>query len=164
MLKSNLMRVIIIAGSLLIIVGASVMGFAMVAEEENNNIEVSLLEEGTESLKFEVGGLVPGDQCEYDIVLKAENTPEYDLKFDFIEIEEGTLKNYARVKICSEDKELYDGLLSDAIENVEFVLHVDFKKGENTKFKIVYYLPLEVGNEAKNAEALFELKLEASNE
>ena len=31
----NLMRVIIIAGSLLIIVGASVMGFAMVAEEEN---------------------------------------------------------------------------------------------------------------------------------
>ena len=35
---------------------------------------------------------------------------------------------------------------------------------ENTELKIVYYLPLEVGNEAKKAEAFFELLIKASNE
>ena len=30
--------------------------------------------------------------------------------------------------------------------------------------KIVYYMPIEIGNEAKNAEAIFDLLLTATNE
>ena len=33
-----------------------------------------------------------------------------------------------------------------------------------TPFEIVYYLPIDVGNEAKNAVAVFELHLTAYNE
>ena len=39
-----------------------------------------------------------------------------------------------------------------------------FGEDKNTEFQIVYYLPIDVGNEAKNAEALFGLMLTASNE
>ena len=53
---------------------------------------------------------------------------------------------------------------SHAFEKEKIVLPVDFDEGENTELKIVYYLPLDVGNEAKNAEAVFELLLTASNE
>ena len=40
----------------------------------------------------------------------------------------------------------------------------DFRENKNTELKVIYYLPLDVGNEAKNAEAIFELQLTASNE
>ena len=47
-------------------------------------------------------------------------------------------------------------------ENIN--LPVDFSEGKNTELKITYYLPIDIGNEAKNAEAIFELRFESSNE
>ena len=64
----------------------------------------------------------------------------------------------------ADDEAVCDELLADVIANDDLVLPVDFKENKNTKLKVVYYLPLEVGNDAKNAEALFELRLTATNE
>ena len=74
------------------------------------------------------------------------------------------MKNYARVKIFANGEVVSDEQLADAFENEKIILPVDFDEGKNTELKIVYYLPLEVGNEAKKAEAFFELLLKASNE
>ena len=68
------------------------------------------------------------------------------------------------MKIVANGEVISDELLADAFEKEKIVLPVDFDEGENTELKIVYYLPLDVGNEAKNAEAVFELLLTASNE
>ena len=68
------------------------------------------------------------------------------------------------MKIVSNGETVYDELLATAFEDEILVLPVDFNEGINTELKIVYYLPLEVGNEAKNAEAVFEVLLTASNE
>ena len=57
-----------------------------------------------------------------------------------------------------------DELLADAIEDDNIVFPVDFEANDKNEIKIVYYLPLDVGNEAKKAEAQFELILTASNE
>ena len=163
--KSNLMRIILIAGSVLIIVGVSLMGWMLATEDERGVIEVKLEEGKTESLVFEDLSLVPGEECEYTVQLKKTSTSKYDLELDFVDIDdEKTLKNYVRVKIVIDSEVIFDQLLADAFENEKIVLPVDFKKGENTELKIVYYLPLDVGNEAKNSEAVFELLLTASNE
>ena len=163
--KSNLMRIILIAGSVLIIVGVSLMGWMLATEDERGVIEVKLEEGKTESLVFEDLSLVPGEECEYTVQLKKTSASKYDLELDFVDIDdEKTLKNYVRVKIVIDSEVISDQLLADAFENEKIVLPVDFKEGENTELKIVYYLPLDVGNEAKNSEAVFELLLTASNE
>ena len=162
--RSKLMRLILIAGSVLILIGVSLMTWMLATEEERNNIKVELDGGETEVLEFEALRLVPGSQCEYTITLKNGNTDQYNLTLDFKETEEKTLKKYARVKILSEEAEVYDELLETAFENEGIVLPVDFKQDLNTVLKIVYYLPIEIGNEAKNAEALFDLVLTASNE
>ena len=43
-------------------------------------------------------------------------------------------------------------------------LPVHFDLLHNTELTVEYYMPIEIGNEAKNAEAHFELHLTASNE
>ena len=163
--KSNLMRIILIAGSVLIIVGVSLMGWMLATEDERGVIEVKLEDGKTESLAFEALTLVPGEECEYTIQLEKTSASQYDLELDFVDTDkEKTLKDFARVKIIANGEVISDDLLADAFENEKIILPVNFDEGENTELKIVYYLPLDVGNEAKNAEAVFELLLTASNE
>ncbi len=162
--KSKLMRIILIAGSVLIIVGVSLMGWMLATEDERGVIEIKLEDGKTESLAFEDLTLVPGEECEYTIQLEKTSASKYDLELDFVETEEKTLKNYARVKIVANGNVISDELLADAFENEKIFLHVDFDEGKNTELKIVYYLPIEIGNEAKNTEAAFDLLLTASNE
>lgn len=162
--KSKLMRIILIAGSVLIIVGVSLMGWMLATEDERSVIEVQLENGKTQSVEFENLSLVPGEECEYTVKLEKSRADKYDLNLDFVEIEEKTLKNYARVKIIANGEVVCDELLATVFENEDIVLPVDFGEDKNTELKIVYYLPIEIGNEAKKAEAIFELLLTASNE
>lgn len=162
--KSKLTRIILIAGSVLIIVGVSLMGWMLATEDERSVIEVQLENGKTQSVEFENLSLVPGEECEYTIKLEKSRADKYDLNLDFVEIEEKTLKNYARVKIIANGEVVCDELLATVFENEDIVLPVDFGEDKNTELKIVYYLPIEIGNEAKKAEAIFELLLTASNE
>ena len=164
MTKSTIMRIVLAVGSVLIIVGVSLMGWMFATQDERGVIEIKLENGESESLAFEDLTLVPGEECEYIIQLKKASASTYDLELDFKETEEKTLKNYARVKIFASGEVVCDELLADAFEKEKIVLSVDFDEGKNTELRVVYYLPVDVGNEAKRAEAVFELQLTASND
>lgn len=163
--RGRLMRIILIAGSVLIIIGVALMTWMLATADERNVIKVSLDDGETKPIKFEALSLVPGSECEYVVKLKkGGGADEYDLKFDFVETGDGKLKDFARVKIITNGNVVHDELLSTALDNEHIISSVNFDEDRNTEFRIVYYLPLDVGNEAKNAEALFGLMLTASNE
>lgn len=162
--KSKLMRVILSAGSALIIAGVIMMGWMRATEDDRRTIEVQMEDGETQSVEFKNLSLVPGEECEYTIKLENSGFGKYDLNLAFVETEEKTLKNFARVKIMAKGEVLCDELLATVFENRDIVLPVDFGEDKNTELRIVYYLPIEVGNEAKNAEAIFELLLTANNE
>ena len=162
--KSHFMRAVLIIGSIMIIVGVALMTWMLSTADERNVIWVSIDDGETCPIRFEDLSLVPGDECEYKVKLQKEGSSRYDLTFDFVETGDGTLKNYVRVKIMTKGNVVYDDLLINALESENILLPVDFDKELNTEFDIVYYLPIDVGNEAKNAEAKFGLMLTASNE
>lgn len=164
MYTSKVMRIILAIGSVLIIVGVSMMGGMLATREERGVMEVKLDDGETETLTFENLSLVPGEECEYIIQFEKTNAKKYDLELDFVETKENTLKNYARVKIFANGEVICDELLADAFDKEKIMLPVDFDEGKNTELKVVYYLPIDVGNEAKRAEAVFELLITASNE
>lgn len=164
--RSKLMRIILIAASALIIIGVLLWGWMTATEEERNVIEIRLKDGKTHAVRFEDLDLLPGEQFEYTVRLEKAGVDRYELSLDFVELEEGTLKNFAYVKIITNDGAVvYDDLLANAFARERSIdLSVDFDDNKNTELKIVYYLPIDVGNEAKNAEAIFELQLTAGNE
>jgi len=164
MAKSKLMSILLIVAGVLIIVGVALMCWMYATEDERNVIKVKLDDGKPETLTFEALSLVPGGECEYTILLEKVSVSKYDLRLDFVETEKKALNNYARVKIVANGEVISDRLLADAFSSEDIVLPVDFDGGKNTELKVVYYLPLDVGNEAKNAEAVFKLLLTASNE
>ena len=163
MARSRIMQIALIIGSVLIIAGVVLVGWITSTQDERNVINVQLQEGETEKVEFENLGLIPGEECEYVLSLKKGEKNEYDLKLKFVELEEKTLKQFARVKIIFNDEELYDELMADVFNGDDITVHVDFDGGNKTELKIVYYLPIDVGNEAKNAEAIFELLLTSEN-
>ena len=164
MLTKSIMKIILTIASVLIIIGMFLMAWALLTAQERNVIKVFLDSGDTKPIKFEALSMVPGDEQEYSVKLMKSKADKFDLSFDFVENGDGELKKYARVKIIANDNAVYDDLLVNAFENDLPTVSVDFGTGKNTEIRIVYYLPIDVGNEAKNAEALFELNLRASNE
>ena len=140
------------------------MTWMLATADERSVISVSLNAGESKPVKFDALSMVPGDECEYEVKLVKGGAKKFDLTFDFIETGDGALKDYARVKIIVRDNVVYDDLLANTLENENILLSVDFSENKNTEFQIVYYLPIDVGNEAKNAEAMFGLMLTARNE
>ena len=164
MTRNIIIRSLIAFGSLLIIVGVSLIGWINSTSADKNEIKVEIEEGHTESVEFKDFELVPGASCEYTVKFNGERARQYDVTLDFVEKEDKTLKKFAYVKIISGDEIIYDRLLADAFEDDVLEISVDFDNNENTELKIVYYLPIEVGNEAKNAEAVFELQFVTKSE
>ena len=163
MFKRRMTQVVLIAVSVLLLGGAALLYWAMDTQDDRNVVRVQLDAGETETIQFERLCLIPGETCEYTVSLSGSHAKQYTLNFDFVETEVGTLKNYARVKIVANGTVVCDELLATAFERTDLALEVDFDAEKNPELSIVYYLPIEIGNEAKNAEALFELLLTASN-
>ena len=164
MTRKIIARFLLVASSVLTLIGVGLMWNSLATSDEANEITVEVQDGFMETVEFKDLMLVPGESCEYTIKLKGDAAEQYELTLDFVEIEEKTLKNFAYVKIISGDEVICDTLLADAFEDDSLVLPVDFTETRNTALTIIYYLPTDVGNEAKNAEALFELHLSAEYE
>lgn len=164
MISMRIMRIGIVVLSIFILIGILLMLLLPSAEENTNVIKVKLDSENSELIEFENLNLLPAQQTEYTVVLKKITDSKYDLRIEFCEIEDKNLKNFAYVKIESDGNIIYNELLKDAFESEGIMVPVNFKEKTNTEFNVVYYMPEEVGNEAQNAAARFELKLTASNE
>ena len=166
MQSNKIMRTMLMIANLFVLIGVLMTVWVAIEKEDKDVdvIKVQLSEGETEVIKFDAMNLLPGDSCEYIIELRNDDFPKYSLNLDFVDVdEEKTLKNYARVKIIANGAVVHDELLATAFENDNIAFPVDFAEGMNAELKIVYYLPLEVGNEAKNAEAAFEVLITASN-
>ena len=70
MFKNKFMRVILVAGCALILIGTSLIGWMMSNRDGKSEITVQLSEGKTELVEFENLALVPGEQCEYTVKLK----------------------------------------------------------------------------------------------
>lgn len=171
MSRRRLLQIIVSAASVLIVVGVILMGVIMNTEEDRSVIHVDLdkgEENSTEQkVDFESLALLPGESCEYTLVLEGEESDRYDVTLSLYENQaekNHTLKNFVFLRIESGENVVCDMLLRDVYASEGFTLPVDQTTGENTELRFVYYLPADVGNEAQNAEAFFGLKITASNE
>lgn len=163
MTRNRLMRILLIVMSVLILIGIVLMRCTPNRLTVNGGMIKVLLSDGkTQIIEFEDLCLIPGEECEYIVKLENTGTEQCNVTLDFREIEEKALKHFVRVKIISDGEILCDELLADMFQHENIVLPVDFTENKNTELKIVYFMPLETGNEAKNAETVFELRITAN--
>lgn len=162
MTKTKFMRVGILVICTMIVIGMGISIYLLL-NRKKNVIKVNLDSEQAQNIEFKNLCLLPGEKCEYTVIVRRKLSKNCDVTLDFSEIEEQTLKNYVYAKIEVDDKTICDQLLSSLFEDENIVISVDFTKNKKTKIKICYYMLENVGNEAQNAEATFNLHIMATN-
>lgn len=161
--RGKLMRIILAVIAALILVGVVLMAW-MLATRGNRHVIRIDLDDKIAPVGFEKLALIPGESCAYTIRLTGDVAEQYELHLEFKETQDKTLKNFAYIRIESNGQVLCDELMATVFAGEGIDLSVDLTQTKQQELIITYYLPLEVGNEAKNAEAVFELRLTASNE
>ena len=164
MKKHSFMRWILLIGSIMILIGVALMCWMLMTADERTVIKVDLDLDETQELYFKEFCLIPGEEVAYTIKLNSNKGSKYDLHLDFVEEGDHTLKKYARLKIESAGEVVYDELLADAFQAPDVVFPISFKESSKNEFTIVYYLPIDIGNEAENAQAAFHLLITATNQ
>ena len=150
--------------SLLIILSIIFIGHAIANSgyAENDIIYVKVEEEITKKeVVFKKLSLSPGDSCQYTLLFEREEVTGYDVTFKFEETKEMDFKNYVHVKMEANGTVFYDKLLAEAFEDEEVHLRVDPAKTGSGDIHIIYYLPMDIGNEAQSAKSTFKLLVTA---
>lgn len=127
----------------------------------NHTVKVEIENGEGETVPFEKLGLVPGDSVTYDLYLSTTDGPTKSVYLEFYEVQDSPLKDFVRVRILVNDEELCDELLGDLMDSGKIDFNMDLSVGDECKVTLVYYMPIEVGNEAANAEAWFDLCITA---
>jgi hypothetical protein len=163
-MTKTITRVLMALSGIIIVIGVILMYQTIQDSNDPDAITVYIKKGEIETIEFADLSLIPGDECQYHIKIKGTITKSCDVVLNFVKKGGHTLENFAYVRILYNDEVLYDDLLASAFESQGINILVDFSQKTNTDLRIVYYLPETVGNEIKNAEALFELQISASNE
>ena len=168
MTENKKFLVAITACALMIILGVGLVFWAMWNERQVTVIDIRLANASSMPIEFDNLPLTPGSSTSYEFRFTSYSSKKYDVSLDFVEDEEkkdyNTLKHFVRVKIEVDDEILCDDLLERVIDGNSIHFPVDVGKKINTRMKVTYSLPEDIGNEAKGATAAFKLFVTAGNE
>lgn len=161
--RIKIIRIVMVILSAMLLIGVGMTGWMLGTRDDREVVRIDL-DGQIDPIGFEKLALIPGESCAYTIRLTGDVAEQYELHLEFKETQDKTLKNFAYIRIESNGQVLCDQLMATVFAGEGIDLSVDLTQTKQQELIITYYLPLEVGNEAKNAEAVFELRLTASNE
>lgn len=148
---------------LLILVGAVISIYILCADK--TIIKMDIEPGQMRSVCFKNLCLLPGEESKFTLILSSEYAQEYRLRISFSDLDPTLqLKDYAYIRMEKDGEVICDELLAEVFTREGYELAVDFTDGAKNEIKIIYYMPENVGNEAQNAEAKFNLIVTATDE
>ncbi|MBQ8850432.1 MAG: hypothetical protein IJ011_08895 [Clostridia bacterium] len=167
-MRNKVMAIVLTVSVLLILAAAGFTGYlTYYAENRDNAIGVAVDGDG-ETVEFRDIVLHPGEAMEYELLLTHEAGGESVITLDFVDSApediENNLISYINVEIILNGESRGVMPLTEAIEKDIPSISCELDDKEPVVLKVIYSMPLEIGNEAENAEGYIDLVITASNE
>ncbi len=147
----------------LVAVGITVFMLTRDDIEYSFNIEIDGKDDENEVLEFTGLGLVPGGELRYTAAIYDTLNIESSIFLVFDAKEPQPLADFVYVRIIADGKVLCDRLLSALLARDSTTISCHLPKGGMQEIEIIYYMPVDVGDEAKHAEANFSIIVTVSN-
>ena len=170
-MRNKVMTIVLVVSSVLILAGSLFAGYLIdYTEERGNTTKIDFDEKhNTETVEFRDMLLHPGETIEHTVSLTNEIEGKCKITIDFNEhkpeVYANELQNYVYVTIVMDGKELCrDVLLKDLFEKKFEPIECKLDSKKPLDIKISYHMPLDVGNEAAQTDAFFDLVIKSSNE
>ena len=168
-----IIRILICSVSVLLLIASGLaIGFLANPEEkrpDTTKIVIPQTGEGTNSeasVKFEAPKIHPGETVSHTVALTGEVEGEAKITLGFKEDKEKTneLAKYLYASVTVDGEKYCDMLLFDLFSAKLDSIVRNLNRKDPIIIEISYRMPIEIGNEAENAEAFFSLLITSSNE
>lgn len=122
--------------------------------------EIIIVQDGETVEDMQIKGLEvhPSESVDYKVLFKAKVTGTYNINMDFTEVEDGGLKEFIVVTIKNGDTLIYEQSLLETLSGEAISFDCNITANEPYVIDVKYKMPIEVGNEAMNAKASFDIK------
>lgn len=163
--RTKQMAIGVYAMCALIIVGCVLAGILLHKQGDGENtVEIRFEEESAaEVVEFHELTLNPGDSEVYSLMLTNQLSGDCSLTVDFSPADDHPSSNsmaqyvYAKVELNGET--VYEMRLSELLRTEAKTLECRMDTKKPIELRITYHMPEDVGNEAENTEAWFDLAL-----
>ena len=127
-------------------------------------IKINLGEEGQKVVSFSDFSLLPGEETEYKILFDEVDLSTYDVVLQFKTETDYAAYDFLCVRIIVDGKVLCDRTLSEVFADDPLFLQINPIEDRSVEIKVVYYIPLDTGNEAENMTFDFDLIITATTQ
>jgi len=164
-MRGKIMSCVLIVLSVTILVGVGLTTWFMLRPVEQENFLNLNLENGkAETVEFKDLNMVPGKTVSYTMFVFSEIDDDYELAFDFQEVDGEVLKDYIDVTVKVGEEVILHGKLAALLSDNAKIINARLQEGIPYTVTIEFSMAEDVGNEPMGAEALFYLVLTANNE
>ncbi len=160
-MKDKSFYILIVAMLLLSTMALMLVIFLHLADEkfeENIRVEENGITESTIPVRDLT--LTPGLEKEYHVKLICDATGSYFIHIDFVETEDGGMKQFVDVVVEFDGEAVYEGDLAALLDEGVVIEHedeLDDKDPLVVTFR--YIMPIETGNEAQGTHSNFDVHL-----
>ena len=162
-MKFKIDNFLIAAMSVLILIACGLSTYFLANTDRRDVIEVELKGDNESFIAFDVLSLFPGDEVSYKVSIGHKEVKDGTITVNFSEEGEGALNEFLNVRIVSEGETLSDMPLTDLLTKSDGLVFA-VKSKRDLDLEVIYYLPLDVGNDAMGASSGFMLSIKASKE
>lgn len=161
MIRRRTRNVLILALCIFALLGSILLLCIKSWRKNSTEITVEIYGETSELLSVNKPDLKPGESYYYTVILACKAEGRYLITLQFEEIKKGGLENYVNVE-TSCNGTVYQSGLNELLESEDGITFIcELKRSPATNIKILYSMPLEVGNEAQGTELDFNVSLTA---
>lgn len=162
-IKKKITNITLVVMSIMILIGVGLTIYFLHAGK--HVLQINIEQGKTETVWFEDLCLRPGEQASYTLLLNSRYEDAYQLLLHFEDEDPAlTLKQYTYVRIERDGEVLCDARLAELFAQEALRVTVDVTDQAKQELTVTYYMPEEIGNEAQNATAAFQLLVTATNE
>ncbi len=131
-------------------------------EKFANGKTIVLNEETKTEMEVNLSGICPGDSTSYGIHLEARESDLFDVTMNFKKTGQDSLARFIDVTVKLDGENISTAKLTDYLDGKSIAFPTDFDGRSTVKLEIVYSMDLEVGDEAQNTAADFNVILTAT--
>ncbi len=131
-----------------------------ISEDKLSKQKTIVLNEQTQTeMEVNLSGICPSMTVSYKINLKANKGDSFDITMDFEKTDTDSLAPFVDVEIRLKDESLDSAKLSEYLEGRQITFPAKFDSDAEIDIEIVYSMGLDVGDEAQNTTADFNIVL-----
>ncbi len=155
-------RVLILFICAVTAVGIAVSVWNFTSQEKLTNEKTIVIDEKTQTeMDVSLHDICPGMSVSYYINLKANENDRFKALMDFQKTESDSLAAFIDVDILVNGTKISSSKLSEHLGGKQIEFDANFENTSEIRIEIVYSMDLEVGDEAQNTTADFNIVLSA---